>query len=187
MRASLPAPCAHAAQTDAKVLAEEYGVPRSRAQALQEQAGKRAGAVASFCQHMGWDDLEVLIAHLQVCCCCFCACIACIAAVRGQRLALPQPRVEAGVRQEIVPLTEIPGVDGSSARALFNRGLRTVEAIARADPRIITDILASGGACSSSSPERQEQLTMRALGVQHSACELLRKRRLVRDHALPMI
>jgi hypothetical protein len=55
------------AQTDAKVLAEEYGVPRFRAQALQEQAGKRAGMVAKFCQRMGWAALETLIARLQVC------------------------------------------------------------------------------------------------------------------------
>ena len=53
---------------DARVLAEEFGVPRFRAQALQEQAGKHAGKVANFCQRMGWADLEVLIARLQVCC-----------------------------------------------------------------------------------------------------------------------
>ena len=89
-----------------------------------------------------------------------------------------QSRAQAGVRQEIVALTEIPNVGGSSARALFNHGLRTVEAVAKAKSHtVIADILSSGGV--RSSPKQQQQLTMRALKIWHSARELLRKRRLV--------
>ncbi len=42
-----------------------------------------------------------------------------------------QSRALAGVKQEIVALTEIPHVGPASARLLFNGGLRNAETIAR--------------------------------------------------------
>jgi hypothetical protein len=90
-----------------------------------------------------------------------------------------QSRAQAGVRQEIVALTEIPNVGGSSARALFNAGLRSVEAVAKAkSPAAIADILTSGSVLSS--PKQQQQLAMRALKIWHSARQLHRQRSRVR-------
>lgn len=116
-----------------------------------------------------------------------------------------QSRAQAGVRQEIVALTEIPNVAGSSARLLFNSGLRTVEAVARAKSHnVIADILSAGkllweprrvtsccalfrtltkaaahaGSKKGGQKERH-QLTMRALKIWRSARDLLKQRRLV--------
>ena len=56
-----------------------------------------------------------------------------------------QSRTLAGVRQEIVELTEIPHVGAPSARALFNAGLRTLQAVAAVrSADVIRDILAKG-------------------------------------------
>ena len=112
------------------------------------------------------------------------------------------------MRQEIVALTEIPHVGGSSARLLFNHGLRTVEAVAGASSHyVIADILSAGELlpclpctvtdgvytrlCNStclaahagstkSSQKQQHQLSMRALKIWRSARDFLKQRRLVR-------
>lgn len=43
-------------------------------------------------------------------------------------------RLNFGVKEEIIPLTEIKGVKRFRARALYNAGLRTVRAVAAATP-----------------------------------------------------
>uniref|UniRef100_A0A452ZHC5 DNA-directed DNA polymerase family A palm domain-containing protein n=1 Tax=Aegilops tauschii subsp. strangulata TaxID=200361 RepID=A0A452ZHC5_AEGTS len=63
--------------------------------------------VSAFCQRLGWQDLEGLVAKFQ-------------------------NRVSFGVRAEIAELTTIPFVKGSRARALYNSGLRTPVTIAEA-------------------------------------------------------
>ncbi|PIN15386.1 DNA-directed DNA polymerase [Handroanthus impetiginosus] len=86
---------------------EGFKVARGMVQALQENAGRFASMVSVFCERLGWDDLESLVAKFQ-------------------------SRVSFGVRAEIVELTAIPYVKGSRARALYKAGLRTPQAIAEA-------------------------------------------------------
>ena len=56
-----------------------------------------------------------------------------------------QTRALNGVKQDIVALTEIPHVGQSSARRLFNEGLRTAEVIAKASADVIFNTLCKGG------------------------------------------
>ncbi|KAJ4950046.1 hypothetical protein NE237_026878 [Protea cynaroides] len=86
---------------------EAFKVARGMVQALQENAGRFASMVSSFCERLGWHDLEGLVAKFQ-------------------------NRISFGVRAEIVELTTIPYVKGSRARALYKAGLRTLQAIAEA-------------------------------------------------------
>ncbi|KAL6623093.1 hypothetical protein ACP70R_032972 [Stipagrostis hirtigluma subsp. patula] len=86
---------------------EAFKVARGTIQALQENAGRFASMVSAFCQRLGWNDLEGLVAKFQ-------------------------NRVSFGVRAEIAELTTIPFVKGSRARALYKSGLRTPVAIAEA-------------------------------------------------------
>ncbi|KAG2620442.1 hypothetical protein PVAP13_3NG107600 [Panicum virgatum] len=86
---------------------EAFKVARGMVQALQENAGRFASMVSAFCQRLGWNDLEGLVAKFQ-------------------------NRVSFGVRAEIAELTSIPFVKGSRARALYKSGLRTPVAIAEA-------------------------------------------------------
>lgn len=62
-----------------------FKVTRGMVQGLQESAGRFASMVAVFCERLGWQDLEGLVAKFQ-------------------------NRVSFGVRAEIVELTTIPYV-----------------------------------------------------------------------------
>lgn len=64
---------------------ESFKVARGTIQALQENAGRFASMVSAFCQRLGWQDLEGLVAKFQ-------------------------NRVSFGVRAEIAELTTIPFV-----------------------------------------------------------------------------
>lgn len=82
--------------------------------------GKFAGMVASFCQRLTWADLEGLITRYAA-------------------------RVFHGVKPEVAALTEIPGVRGKRARALYKAGLRTVEEVAGARLEVVLEALLAGG------------------------------------------
>lgn len=64
---------------------EAFKVARGMVQGLQENAGRFASMVSLFCERLGWNDLEGLVAKFQ-------------------------NRVSFGVRAEIVELTTIPYV-----------------------------------------------------------------------------
>ena len=55
-----------------------------------------------------------------------------------------QSRAFAGVKQDIVALTEIQHIGASSARKLFNEGLRTTEVIAKTSADVIYNALSKG-------------------------------------------
>ncbi|KAF1858617.1 hypothetical protein Lal_00044650 [Lupinus albus] len=98
---------------------EAFKVARGMVQALQENAGRFASMVAVFCERLGWNDLEGIVAKFQ-------------------------NRVSFGVRAEVVELTTIPFVKGSRARALYKAGLRTPLAIAEASiPEIVKALFES--------------------------------------------
>ncbi|XP_031490151.1 helicase and polymerase-containing protein TEBICHI isoform X4 [Nymphaea colorata] len=86
---------------------EAYKVARGMVQGLQENAGRFASMVSTFCERLGWHDMEGLISKFQ-------------------------HRVSFGVQAEIVELTTIPYVKGSRARSLYKAGLRTPLAVAEA-------------------------------------------------------
>jgi hypothetical protein len=138
----------------------------------QDRAGKTAGMVSAFCSQLGWSDLEMLVAKFQGgshtcsgvaaaghqrgrdCCpktaaefssarclllliCCLPTCVYVCWLYAG--------RIKSGVKEDIVALTEIPGVRGYRARLLYKAGLRTPEAVAACDISKLTDVLVAGG------------------------------------------
>lgn len=66
-------------------ICESFKVARGMVQSLQEITGRFASMVSSFCERLGWHDLEGLVSKFQ-------------------------SRVSFGVRAEIVELAEIPFV-----------------------------------------------------------------------------
>uniref|UniRef100_A0A7N0TLR1 Uncharacterized protein n=1 Tax=Kalanchoe fedtschenkoi TaxID=63787 RepID=A0A7N0TLR1_KALFE len=102
-------------------------------QALQENAGRFASMVSVFCERLGWNDFEGLVAKFQ-------------------------NRVCFGVRAEIAELTNIQYVKGSRARALYTAGFRTPQAIAEASVHDLVKALFE-----SSSWIAQENVTQRRM------------------------
>ena len=101
-------------------MAKKFGFKdKGPLQGLQERAGRSAGMISSFCERLGWSDMELLVAKFS-------------------------NRVYYGVKQEIVALTEIPYVKGYRARVLYKAGLRTPEAVAACEVEKLVEILVSG-------------------------------------------
>ncbi|NPA22933.1 MAG: DEAD/DEAH box helicase [Crenarchaeota archaeon] len=57
---------------------------------------------------------------------------------KAERLDMLKIRVRYGVRSELVELVQLEGVGRARARALYEAGYRTIEDVARADPREIS-------------------------------------------------
>lgn len=49
-----------------EAIKERYGAERKEVEGLKERAATMAGAMAAFCERMGYKDLEVLISRFQV-------------------------------------------------------------------------------------------------------------------------
>ena len=49
-----------------EAIKERYGAERREVEGLKERAATMAGAMAAFCERMGYKDLEVLISRFQV-------------------------------------------------------------------------------------------------------------------------
>ncbi|CAL8465203.1 g4738 [Coccomyxa elongata] len=140
-------------EVEPSVILERYGVKRFVAQQLQEQAGKHAGMMAAFCERMGWRNLEMLIAAFQ-------------------------SRALAGVKQEIVALTEIPHVGPASARLLFNGGLRNAETIARLpNTDTLVAILSRGHSGAKADQRKLRRFKAQGAKIRRGAIELLKQQK----------
>ena len=86
-------------------VAAKYGAQAGMLQGLMQSAGSFARMSVCFCHNMEWTALEAVLNTFV-------------------------ERLNLGVKAEIIPLTEISGVGRSRARALWNAGFKSVEAIA---------------------------------------------------------
>lgn len=87
-------------------------------------------------------------------------------------------RLNFGVKEEIIPLTEIKGVKRFRARALYNAGLRTVRAIASSSPAELLQATAHLGPFSESAARNiirnaKELLEQKAKELRETAEEIL--------------
>lgn len=98
------------------VLLQRFALGRGNLQQLQQSAASFTNTVATFCKKLQWYTMEALILSFQ------------------QRLTF-------GVRLEIVPLMQIPGMDCVVARALYEHGFTTPVVIAGATPTEILRVL----------------------------------------------
>lgn len=87
-------------------VASKYGAQTGMIQGLMQSAGSFARMSVCFCHNMEWSALEAVLNTFV-------------------------ERLNLGIKAEIIPLTEISGVGRSRARALWNAGFKSVEAIAR--------------------------------------------------------
>lgn len=87
-------------------VAAKYGAQTGTIQGLMQSAGSFARMSVCFCHNMEWSALEAVLNTFV-------------------------ERLNLGIKAEIIPLTEISGVGRSRARALWNAGFKSVEAIAR--------------------------------------------------------
>jgi len=95
------------AQAEAK-----YKLPRGALQSLLRSGQVFANMMVNFSAGMGWFSLErVLAGYVK--------------------------RLGFGVKPDLVPLTEIKGVQAARARALWNAGFKTVKDLAKADPETL--------------------------------------------------
>ena len=100
-------------------VAARYAVPRGVLQALMQGAAAFAFMTVAFCRRVGWWDLEALLAGY----------------VR---------RLHLGVRPDVLPLTDIPGVGRARARALHRAGFRAVADVAAAAPETLAALAQLG-------------------------------------------
>jgi DNA polymerase theta len=87
-----------------KDIMKKYLVSRGTLQTLQTMAATFAGMVTVFCKKLGWRNLEILFHQFQ-------------------------DRLQFGIEGELLELVKIPSLKGYQARALWQSGFRSCEAI----------------------------------------------------------
>ncbi|KAF2076111.1 hypothetical protein CYY_002573 [Polysphondylium violaceum] len=106
-------------ETPLHMTSKKYALDRGTLQLLMQSSSSFAWMVSFFCKKMNWNALELLVGlYIQ--------------------------RLDKGVKQEITPLVEIPGVKQQRARLLWNAGFKTVKSIASATPEQIAKSIKMG-------------------------------------------
>jgi replicative superfamily II helicase len=104
-------------------IARKFSTTCGAIQTLVSGAAINAQMLASFCKRIGWIGLEAVL--IIVC----------------KRLG------SEGVKEELIPLTSLPGVGRSRARSLWNCGYRSVEDVANAEPEDLAVNVTTGFFC----------------------------------------
>uniref|UniRef100_T1IU43 DNA polymerase theta n=1 Tax=Strigamia maritima TaxID=126957 RepID=T1IU43_STRMM len=103
-----------------KTVAKRYGCNRGKLQSLQQSSATFAGMVTSFCNRLGWVNLELLLCHFQ-------------------------SRLNFGIQRELCDLIRLSLLNGHRARLIYNGGFETVADVANADPKQIETLLKNAG------------------------------------------
>ncbi|KAG8177561.1 hypothetical protein JTE90_026190 [Oedothorax gibbosus] len=102
------------------VVAKKYDCTRGVLQSLQQSTSTFAGMLTTFCNRLGWHNLELLFSSFQ-------------------------KRVHFGVQQELCDLVRLPTLNAQRARALYNAGLETVSQLAAATEDEVALVLINMG------------------------------------------
>ena len=97
-------------------VASRYGASKGLIQSLQTSAGMYAGMVTTFCQKLGWSNLELLFSQFQ-------------------------SRLMFGVERELTDLVRVSLLNGQRARVLYNAGYHSLASLATGNPTTIEAIL----------------------------------------------
>jgi len=100
------------------VVSEKFGTSKGLLQSLQLSAGGFAGMVTTFCQKLGWSNLELLFAQFQ-------------------------SRLVFGVERELCDIIRVSLLSNYQARTLYNAGYHTLTMIASANVSAIEACLRS--------------------------------------------
>ncbi|MES1919127.1 hypothetical protein MHBO_000991 [Bonamia ostreae] len=127
-------------------ISARFGAERGQLQALQNSAAAMAATLALFCERLRWPVMASLLAH-------FCE------------------RINFGVQGELLPLLQIPHVKAFRARALFDSGFTTIEAVAEASKAQIKEAI-SRYQCFSAPDSKEGLLKER---IERRTTELIQK------------
>jgi DNA polymerase theta len=101
-------------------VAQRFGADAAVLRTLRERAARHAAMLAALAERLGWGDLEALLTRFQ-------------------------GRLCHGVRSELLPLMEVPGLKPWAARRLYAAGLRAPEALAAVSSlEQLASVLAAG-------------------------------------------
>ncbi|KAH6691620.1 DEAD/DEAH box helicase, partial [Plectosphaerella plurivora] len=98
------------------IVARKYDVPRGAVQTLSQSCHGFAAGMIKFCQQMGWGIMSAALDHYS-------------------------DRLRAGARADLLALAKITFVKSRTARMFWENGLRSVAAVANADPKELVPIL----------------------------------------------
>lgn len=97
-------------------VAQKYEMPRGTVQTLAQTCQGFAAGMIKFCQQMGWGIMAAALDHFS-------------------------DRLKAGAKSDLLALAKITFVKSRTARVFWDNGLRSVAAVANADPQELVPIL----------------------------------------------
>lgn len=97
-------------------VAQKYETPRGTVQTLAQTCQGFAAGMIKFCEQMGWGVMAAALDHFS-------------------------DRLKAGAKADLLALAKITFVKSRTARVFWDNGLRSVAAVANADPQELVPIL----------------------------------------------
>ncbi|ROV99897.1 hypothetical protein VMCG_06242 [Cytospora schulzeri] len=97
-------------------VAQKYDMPRGTVQTLAQTCQGFAAGMIKFCEQMGWGVMAAALDHFS-------------------------DRLKAGARSDLLALAKITFVKSRTARVFWDNGLRSIAAVANADPQELVPIL----------------------------------------------
>ena len=98
------------------VVARKYDMPRGSVQNLAQTCEGFAAGMIKFCERMGWGMVRSVLEHMC-------------------------DRLKAGAKADLLELARIPFVKSRTARVFWENGLKSVRAVAAAEPKDLVEIL----------------------------------------------
>ncbi|KAL8738439.1 MAG: hypothetical protein Q9181_000753 [Wetmoreana brouardii] len=97
-------------------IAQKFEIPRGFLQTLAQTCEGFAAGMIQFCDIMGWGMLKSVMQHMS-------------------------DRLKAGARADLLELAQIPFVKSRTARVFWENGMRSLRAVAAADPKELVPLL----------------------------------------------
>lgn len=97
-------------------VAQKYEMPRGTVQTLAQTCQGFAAGMIKFCEQMGWGVMAAALDHFS-------------------------DRLKAGAKSDLLALAKITFVKSRTARVFWDNGLRSIAAVANADPQELLPIL----------------------------------------------
>ena len=98
------------------MVARKYDMPRGSVQNLAQTCEGFAAGMIKFCERMGWGMLRSVLEHMC-------------------------DRLKAGAKADLLELAQIPFVKSRTARVFWETGLKSIRAVAAAEPKDLMEIL----------------------------------------------
>ncbi|KAI9784170.1 MAG: hypothetical protein M1839_002675 [Geoglossum umbratile] len=99
-----------------RVVARKYDIPRGHVQNLAQACHGFAAGMVKFCERMGWSMLAVVLGHMS-------------------------DRLRAGAKSDLLELSKVAFIKSKTARIFWENGLKSVKAVAQAEPKDIIPVL----------------------------------------------